>query len=440
MGQLGEGFNTNETQATAVTVVSQPAVIGQAVDLYVGGEQRRFHFSFSSQSLFFFRGLSVFSSSYLSAMCTFQMMSPRIRLLSLLFIAFMFFCLPQFLFNKPFSISYLPSFSLKRNPVHLLVVSSWRSGSSFVGQIFNHHSDVFYFFEPGYPIWIKLPNESSELLHYPLRDLLRSLFTCDVSSLRHYLPKGGKHIDELRFFAETRAFCMPPACSAFVPSEEYNRLSCYHRCRDTSLDTMAEICKTYSHVVMKTVRIFDLSVLLPLFRDPALDLRILHLVRDPRAIASSRKYFVLNDDNKIVLKNEGNTNITISRVMKKICKSQVDINSVAKAAQTFQGRYMAIRHEDLSNEPLKYVKEIYKFASLPLTKDLEQWLYNVTNKEEGDGNNNMTFSRESSKVIQKWRSDLDFGFVEEIQKNCKEAMDLFGYLPARSQSEQKGCC
>lgn len=120
--------------------------------------------------------------------------------------------------------------------------------------------------------------------------------------------------------------------------------------------------------------------------------------------------------------------------MEKICKSQVDINAVAKTAEVLQGRYMAIRHEDLANEPLKNLKKMYSFAGLSLTKDMEQWVYNITHEEVAGI---LTFSRESSKVVQKWRTTLNFNFVNEIQDNCKEAMDLFGYRPARSKTEQQ---
>ncbi|XP_077340870.1 carbohydrate sulfotransferase 6-like isoform X2 [Lithobates pipiens] len=364
----------------------------------------------------------------------FQMMSLRLKYVFLLSVFLFFFSISQFIFGKTSFFTYLPLPAPKNKQVHLLIVSSWRSGSSFLGQIFNHHNDVFYLFEPGHPIWMKFQNEGSELLHFPLRDLLRSLFTCDVSPLHHYLPGGGKHISELGFFAESRALCTPPFCSVFIPSEGYDRLKCYHRCKNTLLNEMAETCKTYSHVVLKTVRILDLSVLLPLFLDPALNLRILHLVRDPRAVALSRKSFDLNIEDYIVLKNDGKKNITISRVMEKICKSQVDINNVAKTAEVLQGRYMAIRHEDLANEPLKNIKKMYSFAGLSLTKDLEQWVYNITHEEVAGS---MTFSRESSKVVHKWRTALDFNLVKRIQDNCKEAMDLFGYRPARSKTEQQ---
>ncbi|CAI9604000.1 unnamed protein product [Staurois parvus] len=364
-------------------------------------------------------------------------MPPHLKLVFCLFISLSFLSLSLFYFIKIPSFTYFQQSAAKNRPVHVLIVSSWRSGSSFLGQIFNHHNDVFYFFEPGRSIWMKLQDESSELLHFPLRDLLRSLFMCDVSPLHQYLANEGKHVSDLGFFEQSRAFCTPPACSSFMPSEDFDRAKCYHHCKNTLLDKMAEICKTYSHVVMKSVRIFDLSVLLPLFRDPALDLRILHLVRDPRAIALSRQSLDLEIDDKIVLKSEGNENITISMVMKKICKSQVDINNVANEAKVFRGRYMAIRHEDLSEEPLENVKKIYNFADLYLTKNLEQWLYNVTHEEVEDKDGIMTFSRNSSKVAQKWRTSLKFNFVKQIQKNCKEAMHLFGYRPVRSEKEQQ---
>ncbi|XP_075041984.1 carbohydrate sulfotransferase 4-like [Mixophyes fleayi] len=368
-------------------------------------------------------------------------MSLRLMLVFLvLFMSLMLFYFSQSFSNKSPSYSFSPSASLKPNSVHVLVVSSWRSGSSFLGQIFNHHSDVFYLFEPGLPTWMKFKKESAELLHYPVRDVLRSLFTCDVSPLWQYLPNGGKNIGDLRFFAESRALCTLPACPSFIPSEGYDRSNCYHRCRNTPFDKMAEICGTYSHVVMKTVRILDLSVLLPLFRDPALDLRILHLVRDPRAVALSRRSFPLDIEDKIVLKNEGNykkDNISISRVMGKICKSQVAINKVARTAQALHGRYMAIRHEDLTINPIQSLKQIYNFAGLRLTMDLKQWIYNVTHEEFKGENGFMAFSKVSSNVIQRWRTALDFDSVKDIQQGCNEAMDLFGYLPMRSMNEQK---
>ncbi|XP_066438178.1 carbohydrate sulfotransferase 6-like [Eleutherodactylus coqui] len=288
---------------------------------------------------------------------------------------------------------------------------------------------------------MKFREESSELLHYPLRDLLHSLFTCDVSPLHHYLPEGGKHISEMGFFAESRALCTYPACSAYMPSEGYDRQNCFYRCVNSSMYRMAEACRMYTHVVIKTVRILDLSILFPLLQDPNLNLRIIHLVRDPRAVALSRKRFkLLATDDRVLLKNEvisKNMNSIINNVMAKICKSQVAINKLARTYKSFDGRYMVIRHEDLVTYPIESLRLIYDFAELHVTKDLEQWMYNVTHKEIQKSGPFMTFSRESSKVIERWRTAANFNFIHQVQLMCKGAMQSFGYLPVRSKKDQE---
>ncbi|KAM4696175.1 carbohydrate sulfotransferase 4-like [Rhinophrynus dorsalis] len=367
-------------------------------------------------------------------------MFPRFTsLLFLIFLTTITVFLSHFLFFHPLR-SYSSS-SSQRRPVHVLILSSWRSGSSFLGQLFNHHPDVFYFFEPGHPVWMRFQQESAELLHYPVRDLLHSLFSCDISPLQSYLPYGGQRFSEIKFFAESRALCSPPACLYPVTSEGYNRTKCSVLCGRIPLKKMAETCETYSHVVMKTVRILDLNVIIPLLRDRDLDLRILHLVRDPRAVASSRKSFYLSIENKIIIAREKKlkkNRPTMSQVMAKICNAQVAINKVAKAVGSIlHGRYMVIRHEDLARKPDLSVKRIYDFAGLTLTEDLENWVYNITHDKDEKNDGRMKYSKEATKVVQNWRRKMDFRRVMEVQKSCQMAMKHFGYLLVESEKDQK---
>ncbi|CAJ0937897.1 unnamed protein product [Ranitomeya imitator] len=281
----------------------------------------------------------------------------------------------------------------KKAPTHVLILSSWRSGSSFIGQIFNHHPDVFYLFEPGHSVWMRFRKEGAKLLHYAKVKL------CVPYHLAHFL----------------------------YHRKAINRSKCFQQCKRSTFDEMEKACGTYSHRVMKTVRILDYSVLLPLFRDPALDLRIIHLVRDPRAIASSRKHFDLSVDDPIVLK-EHDTD-TKGPVMATICKAQANINKMVNTAGDYlKRRYLLVRHEDLSREPIANTKKIYEFSGLKMTPDLEQW---------GKERTFMTFSRKSSNVVQQWRKTMDFNYVKEIEEYCKEAMALFGYLPVGSKSDQQ---
>ncbi|XP_071980824.1 carbohydrate sulfotransferase 4-like [Engystomops pustulosus] len=334
-----------------------------------------------------------------------------------------FFFSYQFYLVKRVSNTLRP-YRSKNAAIHVLIISTWRSGSSFLGQIFNHHPDVFYLFEPGHPVWMRFRNEGAAVLHYPVRDLIHSLFTCDVTPLQHYWGRRRENANQMKFL---RALCSP--CSLPTLPEGYNHSNCHEECKNSTFENMTKTCDTYSHRVMKTVRILDFSVLLPLFRDPALDLRIIHLVRDPRAIASSRRFFILDQEDQIVKEHDNSTKTSL---MSKICRAQANIYRAATA-----DNYLARRHEDLARDPIVNVKKIYGFSSLEMTKDLEEWVHNVTHVHANDENVFMSFSRQSTKVIQQWRETLDFKEVKEIEENCKEAMDLFGYLPVTSKRDQK---
>ncbi|CAH2314620.1 carbohydrate sulfotransferase 6-like [Pelobates cultripes] len=343
------------------------------------------------------------------------------------------------------SLSSFPSPFAGKN-VHVLIVSSWRSGSSFLGNIFNNHPDVFYMFEPGHPVWMKLLNESAELLHYPLRDLLRSLFTCDVSPLHSYLPQGGQKMSDFHYFAESRVLCMPPACQYSNMTKTYNRLNCSLVCGENPLKNIENVCRSHKHMAMKTVRILDLKVLIPLLQDPKLDLRIVHLVRDPRAVVSSRQYFTLIDDDRIVYRDGisdqgGNKSKTpnATEVMAKICRSQVSMYKEGRNSMHFPlGRYMLVRLEDLACDPLSKVNKVFSFVGLSMTPEIRHWVHNITHHEiASEPGGFMSYSKEAKNVTENWRKRLDFSIVKKIQSVCQEAMDMFGYLPLESEADLK---
>ncbi|XP_048652427.1 carbohydrate sulfotransferase 7 isoform X1 [Marmota marmota marmota] len=59
---------------------------------------------------------------------------------------------------------------------HIYVHATWRTGSSFLGELFNQHPDVFYLYEPMWHLWQALYPGDAESLQGALRDMLRSLF------------------------------------------------------------------------------------------------------------------------------------------------------------------------------------------------------------------------------------------------------------------------
>ena len=72
--------------------------------------------------------------------------------------------------------------------VHVLLLSSWRSGSSLLGQVFSQHPSVFYLMEPAWHVWTALHRPGARGLRMAVRDLVRSVFQCDLSVMDAYLP------------------------------------------------------------------------------------------------------------------------------------------------------------------------------------------------------------------------------------------------------------
>ncbi|XP_073437522.1 carbohydrate sulfotransferase 5-like [Dendrobates tinctorius] len=318
---------------------------------------------------------------------------------------------------------------------HLIILSTWRSGSSLVGQFFNQHPDVFYLKEPSWHVWKTMYQNDANTLHMSVRDLVRSVLMCDMSVFDVYI-QNKRNLSNLFYWQASRALCSPPACSSFSRTDIVDETACKKTCGQYPFQKVEDTCITYSHIVLQEFRIFDLSVLYSLLNDPSLNLKILHVVRDPRAIARSRKELKvdLNFDNSIILQSETND----LKVLQKICESQVQIYKTSSSAAFLfpQDRYMFLRYEDLVKEPLKMVREIYSFANLELPKNLEPWIDKMTRGPEQKMRKLYIINpRNGLYMARAWRTVLSLKMIKEVQAVCKEAMEIFNYQTVDSEKE-----
>ncbi|KAI3370797.1 hypothetical protein L3Q82_007333 [Scortum barcoo] len=184
---------------------------------------------------------------------------------------------------------------------HILLFATTRSGSSFTGQLLNQHRGIFYVFEPLYHVQQAFTNSSSRLrrtldrraLLGAYRDLLLNLYTCDLHFMENYIrPEPQDHVTNSFFRrSSSHALCSAPVCleggdaaSSDPPDESW----CPKKCGALNLTLASMSCLSRGHVAIKTVRVPEVGDLRTLTEDPRLDLKIIHLVRDPRAILASR--------------------------------------------------------------------------------------------------------------------------------------------------------
>lgn len=334
---------------------------------------------------------------------------------------------------------------------HILLFATTRSGSSFTGQLLNQHSGIFYVFEPLYHVQQAFTNSSSRLrrtldrraLLGAYRDLLLNLYTCDLGFMENYIrPEPQEHITGSFFRrSSSHALCSPPVCpedndgmDGALPDETW----CPKRCGALNLTLASLSCLSKGHVAIKTVRVPEVADLRTLTEDPRLDLKIIHLVRDPRAILTSRMMAFSDQFRAWKIWN------TTGRQPRYVDLSQITstCKDMAASAETglrrpvwLRGRYLLVRYEDLAFNPEDKAGEIYRFVGLEMEDRVRLWIAHNTNSNTSEWNYRYSTTRDSRATAESWRLRLGFDIVRTLQSLCNETLALLGYKQVHSVAE-----
>ncbi|XP_069758428.1 carbohydrate sulfotransferase 1 [Narcine bancroftii] len=332
---------------------------------------------------------------------------------------------------------------------HILVLATTRSGSSFVGQLLNQHSDIFYLFEPLYHVQTSLintslrlrqPADGRRLLLGAYRDLLRSLFGCRLHDLETYIKPAPQHHRTQRLFRRgaSTALCSPPLCADWPAPERWEEGECVRRCGALNLSLASGVCRRLHHVAIKTVRIPEVGDLRPLLEDPRLNLKVIQLVRDPRGILASR-IDTFPDSFRAwkMWRNSGRKpyNLDASH-LSATCGDFLRSASTGLARPGWlKGRYMLVRYEDLAREPERKTREIYRFLGVPLDGNVKRWILNNTRGAGASGNHKYATVRDSAATAEGWRLKLTMDMVELVQSICNLTLAQLGYRTVSSVEE-----
>ncbi|XP_071533175.1 carbohydrate sulfotransferase 1-like [Panulirus ornatus] len=202
---------------------------------------------------------------------------------------------------------------------NILIMSSLgRSGSSFLADLVASQGSNIYFFEPVRPV--KMINATRDLA---VAEIAR-YFNCTVREDLFSRRNGNKTI----------------------------RLRATSKCNDgvslTKNETAARItCQQQKVVIVKTIRL-RLSWARELMDDEHLHLKLIHLVRDPRAIMLSMS------DSKWGKIDENN-----------VCPFMLqDLQYKQEMERLFPDRYFFLRYEDLCTNLEEEARRIFRFVGL----------------------------------------------------------------------------
>nr|XP_056718151.1 carbohydrate sulfotransferase 7 [Euleptes europaea] len=365
--------------------------------------------------------------------------------------------------------------SLAGGKRHIYVHATWRTGSSFVGELFNQHPDVFYLYEPAWHVWQALYPGDARSLQGALRDLLRSLFRCDFSALRLYapsaaaalrppapglprppVPRGNLSTASLFGWRTNKVICSAPLCPAAArPRGEVGLVdgaACERSCPPRALRDLEAECRKYPVVVIKDVRLLELGALLPLLRDPELDVRVLQLFRDPRAVHNSRlkaRQALLRESVQVLRgggrppapprRPQQRAEAFLAGALEVICQAwRRDLLLARRAPPALRARYAQLRYEDLVREPRAQLRRLLRFAGLRAPPALQAFALDMTRGAAHDPRRPFLVSaRDANHAVRAWRERLSRQQVRQVEEACGDAMQLLAY-PLSDDGDARG--
>ncbi|XP_070545058.1 carbohydrate sulfotransferase 1-like isoform X2 [Ptychodera flava] len=304
---------------------------------------------------------------------------------------------------------------VNRQPgLRIILVGAFRTGSTFIGEMLNQNPSIFYMFEP-----LRLVHDivhgnliSKDLENSTKFELIENLFNCRFPTY---------YVHHLRHWEY-----------AVYESREIKR-TCRSNggCGQTTAEDFSDSCKSREIVAMKVIRLDSLELLKPLVVEQGMNLKIIHLVRDPRGVANSRKTLYRSWENRSIDK------LGLTDSLKQYCQWMADLTYFSSnLPEWMKGRYKILRYEDAAMEPLQTAKAIYRYLGLPFSKSVRLWLGRNT-KQDALTTNNMNTKRNSTAASQAWRTRLAFRDVKIIQSFCSKQMKSVGYQIIDSENEMR---
>ncbi|XP_070538706.1 carbohydrate sulfotransferase 1-like [Ptychodera flava] len=296
-----------------------------------------------------------------------------------------------------------PKSETTENSVRIMIQSRFRTGSTITERYFTKNPDFFGVHEPGgmlqRSIGAHIMEESRERLEKIKDELLgfmHDIFHCNFSS-HDYFFYGLNNMPYYLFRAYLTNLKKPVTDQIITP-----------------------VCRERPHKIIKVCRLFSILDAERLIREDGV--KVIFLVRDPRGMAASRMAFtnLYTPEENFQLAANGSFRLSdrLENVVIQYCEWLLE-NYIEPTGtpEWLQGRYLMIRYEDMENNRLEVVRQLYDFVGLSVNDAI------VSDLDKGNN-------------AQRWRKRLRIDEVIRVQELCgKATFDKFGYKFANTEEE-----
>ena len=301
----------------------------------------------------------------------------------------------------------------------LLIYGADRSGTTFTTKMFATDPQLMTVYEP---LWITKrwnKEDSSQIKNWKrnVLDLLKGILSCKFADS----PAGIKFLSQttkkwsgayVNNAFQSFAFCPNGTCIDLANNPSYADKVCLTKYKH-SVTKIGEP-RTPDHLIS--------SFLPKLFTEnPDTDIRVIQLIRDPRASMNSRiKLGWMVDFH----------HSSFPYHVRQVCSNLLKNIRFGRNLGQWQAKYLEVHYRDLAGKPLETTQAMYKFAGFEMSESVREWVIRNTSpsKEELRKQEKQIFSsvRNSTAHIDKWQKESPIGRIQLIEKHCKEALDLLG--------------
>lgn len=178
---------------------------------------------------------------------------------------------------------------------------------------------------------------------------------------------------------------------------------------------ISEVCKLSIFNLIKTIRI-ELNDTYDLLQHPpeGMNLKVIHLTRDPRGICSSRQ--------------KAENDYDLMKDIPQLCKRMMsDFEASQFFQRQFSNNFLQVRYEDFSRDTFNMTEKLLDFAGLKMSGRIFHHLKYSVNGGAKDEKNLYSTRRNSSSVWQNWKNKLNHEQIQAIQAECGEVMHHLRY-------------
>ena len=307
----------------------------------------------------------------------------------------------------------------------ILITSLPRSGSSFLGEIFNRQNDVFYFYEP-----LQVLNALSKITtlynyKHEAINLLSKFSNCNFEEYQDYFDfLSYPELTNPHFRLMSRVLSKPPFCAYQVhpnsTEEEYRK-----NCIKINVKVLREHCKSKQFFVIK-----ELLHRIPGVYSQKQFSNYVSLIRDPRAIIWSMM------KNKWV-EEKGYFASSEEEAIKKVCHIfRSNYFSIINNKNYNADKLLILRYEDLVRKPKKMIRVLFQATNTSIEQGTLAWAEeNTHGKSKRNSSSFSVLMRNASYSLSSWRENLKLSSVIEIQDKCGDVMEELGYVLYTSKSD-----